>query len=101
MSVKRLIRDYFGFSKTQTNGFLLLMTSIFVLLIFPTLFHRLTRQEYDKFESDQLKLDSMVALWEDRVKIFEKIDDVIELTSFDPNTVSIEQILKLGLGKSL
>lgn len=101
MSVKRLIRDYFGFSKTQTNGFLLLMPSIFVLLIFPTLFHRLTRQEYDKFESDQLKLDSMVALWEDRVKIFEKIDDVIELTSFDPNTVSIEQMRKLGLGKSL
>ena len=31
----------------------------------------------------------------------EKIDDVIELTSFDPNTVSIEQMLKLGLGKSL
>jgi competence protein ComEA len=101
LSIKRLIRDYFGFSKTQTNGFLVLMPLMIVLLIFPTLHHRLTRQEYDKFESDQLKLDSLVTLWKDRVKSTAQIDVAIELTSFDPNSASIEQMLKLGLGNSL
>jgi competence protein ComEA len=101
LSIKRLIRDYFGFSKTQTNGFLVLIPLMFVLLMFPTLYHRLTRQEYDKFETDQVKLDSLVALWNERVKRPAQNDVVIELSSFDPNTASIEDMTKLGLGNGL
>lgn len=69
--------------------------------MFPTLYHRLTQQEYDKFDTDQLKLDSLVVLWKERLKSSAEIDIEIELTNFDPNTASIEQMLKLGLGNSL
>jgi len=100
LSLKRLIREYFGFSKTQTNGFLVMMPLMLLLLFVPVLYRDLTQHNYDKFETDQLKLDSLVALWKDGVRA-PKDSITIELGDFDPNTASVEQMLKLGFGNGL
>ncbi len=66
----------------------------------PALYRDLTQQDYDKFETDQLKLDSLVALWKEGLRVH-RDSITLELDDFDPNTASIEQMMKLGLGNGL
>jgi competence protein ComEA len=100
-SFRRLIRDYFGFSKTQTNGFMVLMPMLLIILILPTLYHNLTPKTYDKFENDGVKLDSLVALWSKIIKPAEVNSVVIKLRAFDPNLSSVEELIELGFYRSL
>lgn len=100
-SLKRIIRDYFGFSKTQTNGFLVLMPLLVLILVSPYLFRRLTLKSYDKFERDQVILDSLVAIWSQVNQPIEDNGAIIELKYFNPNLSSIDELQAIGFNKSL
>ena len=105
LNLKRLVRNYFGFSKTQTNGFMILSPLIFALLFTPNIFRKLTEVEYNEFDSDKRQLDSLVALWNNSVKpkvekeVAPEIN--IRLTSFDPNIASTEELMGVGLDERL
>ncbi|WP_323757207.1 ComEA family DNA-binding protein [Roseivirga sp.] len=105
INIKRLVRNYFGFSKTQTNGFMVLAPLIFVMLFAPSVYRRVTQFEYNEFDSDKRQLDSLVALWSNSVKIkveeggIPKMD--IRLTSFNPNTATSDELIRVGLDQRL
>ena len=105
LNLKRLARNYFGFSKTQTNGFMILSPLIFALLFTPNIYRKLTEVEYNEFDSDKRQLDSLVALWNNSVKpkvekeVAPEIN--IRLTSFDPNIASTEELMGVGLDERL
>lgn len=105
LNLKRLVRNYFGFSKTQTNGFMILSPLIFALLFTPNIFRKLTEVEYNEFDSDKRQLDSLVALWNNSVKPKvekEAVPEInIRLTSFDPNIASTEELMGVGLDERL
>ncbi len=105
LNLKRLVRNYFGFSKTQTNGFMILSPLIFALLFTPNIFRKLTEVEYSEFDSDKRQLDSLVALWNNSVKPKvekEAVPEInIRLTSFDPNIASTEELMGVGLDERL
>ncbi|WP_165899505.1 ComEA family DNA-binding protein [Roseivirga ehrenbergii] len=105
MNIKRLVRNYFGFSKTQTNGFMVLTPLMFVLLFAPGIYRNLTQIEYNEFDSDKRHLDSLVGLWRNNMKpSLEKdvLPDVnIRLTFFEPNTATEEELMGVGLGQRL
>ncbi|KYG80262.1 ComEA family DNA-binding protein [Roseivirga echinicomitans] len=105
LNLKRLVRNYFGFSKTQTNGFMILSPLIFALLFTPSIYRRLTEVEYNEFDSDKSQLDSLVALWNNSVKPKlekEVIPEInIRLTSFDPNIASTKELMGVGLDERL
>ena len=105
LNLKRLARNYFGFSKTQTNGFMILSPLIFALLFTPNIYRKLTEVEYNEFDSDKRQLDSLVALWNNSVKPKvekEAVPEInIRLTSFDPNIASTEELMGVGLDERL
>ena len=105
LRLKRLVRNYFGFSKTQTNGFMILAPLIFVLLFVPGFYRNLTEVEYNEFDSDKVQLDSLVALWSSNEKtgITRRVipETSFRLTFFEPNKANQEQLIALGIDQRL
>ena len=103
-SLKRLVRNYFGFPKSQTYGLLILIPMIFVILLLPNLYKGLTQIEYDKFESDKALLDSLISEWNENLntpKVDAGFNADIVLFNFNPNSSSIEELVSLGLEQRL
>lgn len=102
--LKAWIRSVFAFSRSETNGFLILLP-LMVLIIFsePAYHYWFVRQPKD-FSSDSIRLDSLMATW----KWEEKKDDQTNtptkefaLFSFDPNTASTEDFERIGFSPFL
>jgi competence protein ComEA len=96
------IRSFFGFSRTETNAFLILLP-LMVLLIFsePAYRYWFVRQPQD-FTTEKKELDSLMATWK-----WEKQDSAVnrnserELFSFNPNIISKEGLTELGFDNTL
>ena len=102
--LKRLVRNYFGFSKSQTYGLLILIPLIFALLVLPNLYRDITQLEYDKFANDQIMLDSLVKEWNQNILEPSKSSEAkpeIQLVDFDPNQATVEELIGLGLAEFL
>ncbi|MBL0740281.1 ComEA family DNA-binding protein [Chryseolinea lacunae] len=106
--IQRYVRDFFGFSRAQVNGFLVLLPLLVIILFAPTVWKawRLPRP-YDNTK-DQAKLDSLVAFW----VAAQQNDSVVAtggakskkqtlLFAFDPNIISVAQWQQLGLSAAL
>ena len=102
--IKRWVRSFFGFSRSQTNAFLLLLP-LMVILIFaePTWRYFVARRVPDYFK-DRPKLDSLIALWNatDSITLTQdEHEEPIQLFSFDPNKTPVEDFMKTGLRKCI
>ena len=88
--MKRLrswVRAFFGFSRTETNAFLLLLPLMFlVIFIIPTYKAFFTHQEKD-YSKEKKELDSLVATWKDRETedSITSIKSPTSLFAFNPN----------------
>ncbi|MGW8122989.1 helix-hairpin-helix domain-containing protein [Roseivirga echinicomitans] len=104
-NLKRLVRNFFGFSRTQTYGFVVMVPLIIAILFIPNIYRGLTQIEYEKFDTDKAQLDSLVALWRSNVKT--KVENEssrkieIGLRTFNPNTVSPEEMMGVGIDQRL
>jgi competence protein ComEA len=96
------IRSFFGFSRTETNAFLILLP-LMVVLIFSEPAYRFwfVRQPQD-FTKEKKELDSLVATWkwEEQDSVIGKIIEK-RLFSFDPNISSKEELIELGFDNAL
>jgi competence protein ComEA len=102
--LKALIRSMFAFSRSETNGFLILLP-LMVLIIFsePAYRYWFVRQPQD-FSKDSVRLDSLVATWKWEEKDEDKIGSTTKgfaLFSFDPNNASADDFAKIGFSLSL
>lgn len=98
--IKALIRAFFGFSRTETNAFLILLPLIIVILFSgPVLQWWATRHPVDH-SADERSLDSIVQAlrWDvpDSVNKQSAVAE-IEFSQFDPNIISAEEFEQLGL----
>lgn len=94
------IRALLGFSRTETNGFLILLPiMIFILAAGPMYQWWITSPSIDT-SADARKLDSLVASWE-----WSRPDSISKKTfrlfAFDPNKASKENFVELGLNEKL
>ncbi|MEM7105527.1 MAG: helix-hairpin-helix domain-containing protein [Bacteroidota bacterium] len=116
-NIKEQIKAYFHFSKSEQRGIIILMVLIVFFLVLPRMYKAFFYKErivdYTEFETEilafkkgkQRNLDSVEAAkpdWQQTKKAFperEKKDNerAYELFSFDPNTVELEELLKLGV----
>ena len=109
------IRDYFGFSRKETRGFLVLVGLMVTLWFSPLVYDRLFSDTSKTLPvSDVKTADSLAAIlqsiqpekksYEKNYDRFERKNDYAEnpdkpfvLTDFDPNTASTEQLQSLGI----
>lgn len=101
--LRALIRSVFGFSRTETNGFLILLPLMALVIFSEPLYRWFTFRHEEDFGATRHRLDSLVATWE-----FDKPKDSIpatpgekELFLFNPNTASAEELERLGFPKNI
>jgi competence ComEA-like helix-hairpin-helix protein len=107
--VYRWVKNFFGFSRAQTNAFILLLPLMGIAIFSEPLYRRWISRRSDDFSADQAKLDSLVALLEIKKRKEQPIDSssfhrtVIKpvLFVFDPNHATPEELQSLGFPKSL
>jgi len=78
--IKYWIRNYFGFSKTESNGMLILIPSMFIIIAFPYLHRRYVAS--DKIISfDKSKNQELIAQLEKKI---ERTEAKVERPNFKP-----------------
>ncbi|MDN5216405.1 helix-hairpin-helix domain-containing protein [Fulvivirgaceae bacterium BMA12] len=101
--LKFWIRSYFGFSRTEANGFLVLATLFPVVLFLPALLKVIVDQNTAPVIVHTRQMDSLVSIMEKKiaaVKTTKKAADSrqkIVLTTFNPNDIDYQGLLALGL----
>jgi competence protein ComEA len=96
--IRRFIRNWLGFSRTETNGFLIFLPILFLLII-ATPLYRATLQPKGVSKQDEKYLDSLVRQWDLALKSQDTLST--QLFTFNPNTVSQDELAKLGFDKRL
>ncbi|MFP4089359.1 MAG: ComEA family DNA-binding protein [Cyclobacteriaceae bacterium] len=99
-----LIRNYFGFSRSETIGLLFLLLCIWLGLTAAIVYERYAYRTYDYQATDKLLLDSLLRQLEKaQAEMPEKkpvadhpLTREVVFFSFNPNEVSQEQMLSLG-----
>ena len=98
--IQRWVRDYFGFSRSQVNAFLILLPLMLLIVFAPAVWKNyVLPRPYDDAE-DRAMLDSLVGVWEaglEKDKVGEKDPVAPSVFRFDPNTATVEQWRALGL----
>lgn len=100
--LRQLIRNYFAFSRVQTNGFLVLVPLMIIILFLPGIYVKVFSKEYNPYEEDVRIMDSLMAVWNEVVVMEaekrEPVNDIpVELRSFDPNHAKIAELQSLGV----
>ncbi|MBY0436272.1 MAG: helix-hairpin-helix domain-containing protein [Cyclobacteriaceae bacterium] len=100
--IKALIRAFFGFSRTETNAFLILLPLMIVTLFSGPAFQWWATRHPVDHSADEKSLDSIVQAlrWDvpDSVSKQSAVAE-IEFSQFDPNVITKEELEQLGLPK--
>lgn len=99
--LRRWIRYWFGFSRRETNGFLVLMPLIFLILFSKSIYETLIPPAVKDFDRESVKLDSLIAVLEKERQANGEITNEDTLFGFDPNTVSKHQLAALGFSEQV
>ncbi len=104
IAIKRWIRNFFGFSRSQTNAFMVLLPLMIVIIFSEPVWRWwVTSRAYD-FSEDKQKLDSIIAIWEVKDSISAGVREQKikpSFFSFDPNKASINDLQALGFSKGV
>jgi len=92
------IRAFFGFSRIETNGFLVLLPLLVVILFSLPIYRWWKHQHNSDYSQDEKSLDSLVSSlqWDDNVVDSQEHTD-ISFFPFDPNTISKTELIDFGM----
>lgn len=93
------VRAYFGFSRTETNAFLILLPLIALALLSEPAYRHWRISRPIDFSKDIRELDSIIAQLQWLKP--DSLPEAAPFTSFNPNTASQEELKRLGLNQSL
>lgn len=100
-----IIRDYFGFSRTETRGLFFLLSLVSIAIYLTIYFEKTTFETYQKNETDAVILDSLMSQLASTEYLISNHNEepVIErsLFLFDPNQASLENFLLLGIDEKM
>lgn len=97
------IRAFFGFSRTEANGFLILLPLCVLLVFIEPIYQAWFTSQPQLISHDKALLDSITSQWE-----FSSHSDSVNtlkperrLFKFDPNTVKMDELMELGFEKAV
>lgn len=93
---RKWIRDIFGFSGNEINGFLVLIPLMFLAVFSEPLYHRWTATRERQYQADKEELDSLVARWERLEPTQSTANQEVLCFPFDPNTATVGELRQLG-----
>ncbi|MEP2671237.1 MAG: helix-hairpin-helix domain-containing protein [Cyclobacteriaceae bacterium] len=90
------IRNVFGFSKSETNGFLILLPLLLLVLFSYPIYQTFFNHAEISNDAEQAKIDSLLAEW-DFNPTPEIKDEISTLFNFDPNTATKDDFKALDI----
>jgi DNA uptake protein ComE-like DNA-binding protein len=95
------IRSFFGFSRTETNAFLILLPLLFVVIFSEPAYRYWFVQQPHDFTNEKKELDSLITTW--KWEQDSATDKTVEkrLFTFDPNITSKYELVALGFDNTL
>jgi competence protein ComEA len=99
-TLRKWIRNIFGFSGKEINGFLILLPAMFVLIASEPVYRMWLAHRTDDFTRDRKHLDSLAQLWS-TVPPDKDTTAVTFLFAFNPNKVSVANMQRLGFSENL
>ncbi|GHT16921.1 hypothetical protein AGMMS4956_20150 [Bacteroidia bacterium] len=100
---KRLLKEYFTFSKSERRGIIILSILLLVAMGIPLAIKFFTPAATNNYQQLKLKVDSLAAVIPaantTTKKTFERKDNEVQLFYFDPNTISADSLQLLGFSQ--
>ncbi len=99
--LQKKIRKFFGISRTEANGFSVLLICTIALIISPLLYRQLGKGGYRNYQQDKILLDSIIR----RIRLVEDqgytnnstiIKTVGDPDFINPNEISFQHMISLG-----
>ncbi len=103
MNLRKLVRNFFGFSKAETNGLLVLIPLLLLILFSEPIYRTWWGGDTSFQPSDQQLLDSLVLHWKQEQNLSSDLEKNQQRTlfAFNPNNTSKDQLMQLGFSASL
>lgn len=103
MNPKRWIRNFFGFSRSQTNGFLVFLPLVLIFIFSAPVYRWWQSRQLRDFSTERARLDSLSALWvKDEMNVLPEEELLpVTLFAFNPNTATAEDLHALGFSAGL
>lgn len=103
MNLRKLVRNFFGFSRQESNGFLVLLPIMLVILFSEPVYRSWISREAGTSTADKALLDSLISDWQTQ-QIKHPVTTPTRQKrrfNFDPNTVSSDELIELGFSGRL
>ncbi len=100
-NIRKVIREFFGFTQSQTQGFLVLVPLMLLFIFSKPLLSWILLDNQIDFSKDRAQLDSLVAHWEVKPVDEVPIDQAPQFFLFNPNTASMEDLRTLGFSSGV
>ncbi|MFY0650816.1 MAG: helix-hairpin-helix domain-containing protein [Cyclobacteriaceae bacterium] len=96
-NIKKSVRKYFGFSESETNGFLIFIPVLILLLFAPSMLKRYLVSK-SKIISDQYEeeIKEWIAELESNISVKDTAEYCQQPFDFDPNLTTVEELKNLG-----
>ncbi len=102
--LKYWIKNFFGFSRSQVNGFTLLLVLATMLLFSEPIWHWWAKNRPTNNMKDKATLDSLIATWDTKrpsIETTETREITQKLFHFNPNDATSENLLRLGFPENV
>ena len=106
-TIRKWVRFLFGFSGTETNGFLILLPLLFIILFSEPVYRALRRPTSASInEADKVLLDSIAQLFERKedksmLQVEKKSNATRHLVMFDPNKATDATLMRIGFDEKI
>jgi competence protein ComEA len=100
--LKNLIRRFFGFSRMETFGFMILVPLMVMMIFAEPVYRTWVRSNPAGYDRDKVRLDSLLTQYElTSTNLLASQGQPPELFDFNPQLVSYEELRELGFSESL
>lgn len=104
LRIRHWIKDFFGFPRSHVNGFIILLILTTLMLFSEPAWHWWVSNKPSDSQKDRVKLDSLVALWDQpqgQGEMDKPRTQKQELFHFDPNNAPTKDLLMLGFTQNV
>ena len=100
-SLKKWIRDIFGFSGNEINGFVILLPLMLILIFSEPIYSSFIAHTERNHDQDKIVLDSLLSQWKTpQPAPTHRESRLFHSFPFDPNTASFDTLQKLGFSET-
>lgn len=99
-TIRIWIRNVFGFSGREVNGFIILLPLMLLIILAEPIYHLWVSNRVPDFTTETKILDSLKSRWATAENAAES-GQLNVLFDFNPNTASIDELRTLGFSESL